>query len=76
MSKSLFQVLDEMNQDDIRNNTSLIEVSGNMLSGNTVKHGCKITMGAATHCIQDIMTGKKIPLLVLIDKEEYFKRKS
>ncbi len=72
--KRLFEVLDEMNQEDAENGTRLVSVSYNFVAGDKVKQGAKITMGIELSGLMDIMSDKVIPALILIDKEEYFKR--
>jgi len=74
-AKRLFQVLDEMNILDIKNGGRLVEASGNFISADKIKQGAKISMGTPEHSLNEIMTGKKIPVLLLIDAEEYNKRK-
>lgn len=71
--KRLFQVLDEMNVSDIENGTKLVSVGTDFIAGDTTKKGCKITMGAPLGVINDLMKDKLIPVLLLIDKETYFK---
>lgn len=75
MEKRLFEVLDEMNQDDTKNNTRLVAVSNAFVSGNKVKQGAIISMGTTEQCLLDLLTDKYIALLLVVDKEEYFKRK-
>jgi hypothetical protein len=74
VKKRLFQVLDEMNVHDIENNSALIGICPDFISADTFKGGCKITMGAPLGTVNEIMNGKYMPVLLLIDKEEYFKR--
>lgn len=74
MKKRFFEVLDEMNQDDTKNETRLVSVSYNFVEGNKVKQGAKITMGTEYSGLMDIMNDKVIPVLLLVDKDEYFKR--
>lgn len=71
--KRLFQTLDEMNVSDIENGTRLVSVSSNFIAGDTIKAGCKITMGAPLGTVNDLMNDKLIPVLLLVDKKEYFK---
>ena len=75
MSKRMFQILDEMNQDDEKNKTRMVGVSTHFISADKVKQGAKISMGADELGLIDIVTEKVIPILVLVNKEEYFKRK-
>jgi hypothetical protein len=72
--KRMFEVLDEMNLDDSKNKTRMVAVSNIYLRADKVKQGAKITMGADEESLMDIVSGKAIPILVLVDKEEYFKR--
>lgn len=73
--KRMFQILDEMNQDDSTNGTAMVAISNSFISADTVKAGAKIAMGAPVEYLFEIASDKKIPLLILVDKEEYFKRK-
>ena len=72
--KRLFEVLDEMNEHDTNNGTSYIAVGSNFISADKVKQGAKISMGAEPHNITNIATGKTLPVLLLIDAEEYKRR--
>lgn len=72
--RRLFQVLDEMNVEDIEKGTRLVEVSSNLISANTIKQGGKITMGVPQQTIMDLTLENKIPVLLMVDKDEYFKR--
>lgn len=74
MKKRLFQILDEMNQHDAEHNTKLVRVSPHLISAEKVKQGSKISMGAEGNCLGELFNGNKIPLLVLVDREEYYKR--
>lgn len=72
--KRLFQVLDEMNLEDIENSTSMVEVGSNFISADKVKGGAKISMGMPESALMAIIQDEKIPILLLVDKKEYFKR--
>lgn len=76
MEKRLFEILDDMNQDDTKNNSRLVEVSSNFVSANKVKQGAIISMGTPEASLLNIVSGNKIAMLILVDKEEYFKRKN
>lgn len=76
MKKRLFQILDEMNQHDVENNTSLVGVCPDLISADKIKQGTKVAMGVPGNAVFEIMNGKVIPILLLIDSEEYEKRKS
>lgn len=71
--KRLFQVLDEMNVSDIENGTKLVSVSSNFISADKIKQGSKIAMGSDDSAVMELMREKVIPVLLLIDKETYFK---
>lgn len=76
MNKRMFEILDEMNLDDVKNNTRLVAISNTLISADKVKQGAKISMGADEQVLFDIMNEKVIPVLILVDKNEYFKRKN
>jgi len=71
----MFQILDEMNLQDVENNTRMVTLSNTFISADKVKQGAKISMGADEQCLFDLATEKFIPILILVDKDEYFKRK-
>ncbi len=75
MSKRMFQVIDDMNLSDVENDTQLIRVGYNLLSADIVKQGAKITIGVDEQCMNDIVSEKSMAILVVINKEDYFKRK-
>ena len=74
MGKTFFEVLDEMNKHDIEHSTKLVSVSFDFVSGNKVKQGAKITMGTEFSGLVDLWNDDVIPVLMLVDKKEYFKR--
>nr|DAI89655.1 MAG TPA: hypothetical protein [Caudoviricetes sp.] len=71
--KRLFQTLDEMNLLDIENGTRLVSVGSNFISADKIKQGTKISMGSDDSALHQILNDKVIPILLLVDKEEYFK---
>lgn len=75
MSKSIFEILDKINKEDIENKTANVEVFPDMVSFNETKKGAHITMGAPVGAIRgiDVMQQKKILLLVSVDREQYEK---
>lgn len=75
MEKRLFEVLDIMNQKDAEENTRTVEVGNTFVSGQKVKQGSYITMGMPEHALHQIMEKKKVPILILVDMEEYNKHK-
>lgn len=76
--KRMFQVLDEMNQMDIENNTQLVTLHNSILEMNHVKQGTKVTVGVPpgilniAHQISD--NPKKRIVLMIVDGEEFDKR--
>ncbi|MEM1337286.1 MAG: hypothetical protein AAGF96_06025 [Bacteroidota bacterium] len=74
MKKRLFQVLDEMNQEDAEKGTKMVSVSSSFVRGNKVSQGAEITIGTEFSGLMDLWDDKVIPVLLLIDKKEYFKR--
>ncbi len=75
MTKRPFQIIDEMNQEDMKNGTRLVSISTSFISWNLVKQWAKIEMWIDAQWFHDIMNDKVIPMLVLIDRETYFKNK-
>lgn len=82
MKKRLFKVLNEMNQADEKNGTRNLSVSNTFLSvSNTfisvdkVKQDAKVCMGVDEQVLMDILNGKVIPILIVVNKDEYFKNK-
>ena len=74
MKKRLFEVLDDMNQSDTENKTKMVAVSNYFVSGNKAKGGAHITMGVEESSLLDLLGGKCIALLIVVDKDEYLKR--
>ncbi len=71
MKKRLFQIIDEMNQADTANGTRLVSISNSFISGDKVKQGAKICMGADEATLMDLVTDQAIPLLIVVNREEY-----
>jgi len=74
MAKRTFEILDEMNQEDTEKGTQMVVVSPYFVSAQTAKGGAHVTMGVDSKILMDLTTEKRIAILVLVDKEEYFKR--
>jgi hypothetical protein len=74
MNKRVFQVIDEMNQDDSKNGTQMVIVGTNFISANKVHGGCSISIGMPEYVLGDLLRNEKTAILLLIDTEEYFKR--
>lgn len=72
--KRMFQILDQMNLNDEKNNTATIGVCDSFVSANKVKGGGHVTMGVPADVVMDLFLEKgKIPILLIIDKSEYDK---
>lgn len=74
MAKRLFQVLDEMNLDDEKSGTRLVSLSNSLISIDKVKAGTKVAMGADDQVLTELADNKCIALLVIVNRDEYFKR--
>jgi hypothetical protein len=74
-NKRLFQVLDEMNLEDIEKATRLVSISNTVVRADIVKAGAHVTIGTDSKCFHDINSGKAVAILVIVDIEEYNKRK-
>ncbi len=72
--KRLFVILDEMNVHDIKNNTRLVAVSGELLSVDKVNAGGIVKIGVDHISLQDLINDKAVVILAVIDREEYAKR--
>ena len=72
----MFQILDEINQQDTENGTRLCAIGTTFISADKVKQGTKIAMGMDEKALWDIVNEKVIPIIILVDKEEYFKREA
>ena len=71
--KSIFEILDQMNLDDIKNETRTVAISNSFISADKVKQGAKVAMGVDMKCLLDLMSDKVMPILLLVDKYEYKK---
>lgn len=77
MSKRLFEILDIMNQNDVKNETQTVEVFNQIVGGNMSKNNAKLSIGIDRESFQNIIIKKnKISILLVIDREEYEKLKS
>lgn len=74
MSRRLFELLDEMNVEDGINKTTLVCVCPDFVEAKTMKRGGVVSMGVPVDMLNQLFTEKVMPVLLLIDKEEYFKR--
>jgi hypothetical protein len=75
MTKRLFQILDELNVQDTANGTSNVGVCNQLVETRHTKHGMNITMGVPAMLNNDILKGKVVPTLLLVNMEEYNKLK-
>lgn len=71
--KRFFEVLDYMNVQDTENDTANIQVCPNFVSANFSKKGTQVTMGVPGNIVFDLETDKLIPVLLLVNREEYDK---
>lgn len=74
--KRFFEVLDYMNVQDTDNNTENIQVCPTFVSANFSKKGTQVTMGVPGNIVFDLDTDKLIPVLLLVNREEYDKLQS
>jgi len=75
MSKNVFKVLEGMLNHDIENDTKYVAVSPSLISADKCKGGAKVSMGVDEESLFRIMNNEVFPLLILIDKEEYMRRR-
>ncbi|OJV17788.1 MAG: hypothetical protein BGO30_07535 [Bacteroidetes bacterium 41-46] len=74
--KRMFEIiLDEMNLDDVKNNTGLVRISNIFISADKVKQGGRVSVGVDEQTMIDLLNNEVVPLLILVNKNEYFKRK-
>lgn len=71
--KRIFEILDQMNQNDSENNTRTVVISSTLISLDKVKQGCKISMGVDDQTMHDVLNEKVISLYIAVDKEVYDK---
>ena len=71
--KRLFKILDEMNISDVENNTANVAVCPNLVGADysAKLKGTKITMGTPGNIVFDLQTDKIIPVLLLVNRDEY-----
>jgi len=76
MKKRMFEILDEMNLEDVKNNTRMVAISNTLISADKVKQGGKVSIGTDEQSLYDIMNDKVVVLMICVNKDEYFKRKT
>ncbi|MDO6737122.1 hypothetical protein [Wenyingzhuangia sp. 2_MG-2023] len=74
MSKSKFDTIHEMHQDDVKNDTRFVAVSPYFVDSKNVEQGALVTMGIDGSTHLEMVRQKRFPLLIMVDKEEYEKR--
>lgn len=74
--KRFFEIIDQMNVQDTENDTEKIQVCPTFLSANFNKKGTQVTMGVPGNIVFDLETDKLIPVLLLVNREEYDKLQS
>lgn len=72
--KSIFLIMDEMNQDDTKNGTALLGLSTTVIAADKVKQGTAVKMGAPAETVFDLMTDKVMCILLIINKDEFYRR--
>lgn len=71
MSKRLFQILDEMNQNDDKNRTATCACCFDLVGAKTANGGGHVTMGVPADAVHKIFIGDYQPFLILLNKKEY-----
>ena len=72
--KSVFQIFDDMNQDDIKNGSELLGLIPDCLGADKTKKGAIIKMAAPGEIIMDLLDDKRMCVLLIIDKKDFYKR--
>lgn len=73
MPKRLFEILDEMNQNDDKNKTATCGVNPTLVSAQKARGGGHVTMGVPENVLMDLVVnpGKHLVFLMVVDKKEY-----
>ena len=69
--KRVFQILDEMNQNDTANKTASVALCNELVEAKTAKGGGHVTMGVPKEVITQLFTNDRVAILMIIDKKEY-----
>lgn len=74
--KRAFQILDEMNVHDDEHGTRYVAACFDMVGAEykAGQNGTVVSVGVPGNVVNDLYNGKKKPMLLLIDMEEYSKR--
>jgi hypothetical protein len=75
MKKRLFQVLDEMNQNDEKNKTATCGCNFDLVEAKTAKGGGHVTIGVPAEVIHHLWNGTHQPFLIVLDKKVYHQLK-
>lgn len=67
-------VIKDMHEEDVQHGTRLVGFGPHLISADLDTQGSRICMAADSQAMEDIVSGKVFPLLLLIDKAEYAKR--
>lgn len=73
--KTDLEVFLEMNQNDIKNGTQHLKLGTDLVQVEMARGGVKVTMGISGTSFREIMSREVIPVLILVDKEEFFRLK-
>lgn len=74
--KTDLQVMQEMNAADTINGTSNLGICTEWRNANKAKKGATIEMCMPEEELYKIMNNERIPVLILLDKKEFFKLKN
>lgn len=74
--KRFFEIIDQMNVQDTKNDMKNIQVCPSFVSANFNKKGTQVIMGVPGNIVFDLETDKLIPVLLLVNREEYDKLQS
>lgn len=72
---TLFEILNKMHKDDTENGTANLWVCPHFVEANKTKQWWVVWMWVPWEWVIDIMNEKTIPILLMINKEEYEKIK-
>lgn len=75
MTKRMFQIFDDMNVADEINKTAFLGCCYDFVSADKSKAGIRVTMGAPAEAMAGLMNDDTQPVLILLNRNEYFRRK-
>lgn len=73
--KSDLQVFVEMNEADVKNGTTNLGLSVNMIRANKVKRGAEIVMGCDEGSLMKLMDNSHVAVMLIVNMDEYRKIK-